>query len=176
MGKWLGKSRPWLQIEVDDPTRGLTPGVRFLEDKDVASNKAPEDGVYTLGAGRFRVKKGDAMPDGAKFSKVEGKSKELRDAQSNKRGGRPTENTDSSGPSESANASAKYEAMTRTDLDSLAASVDPDYVAANYPNKQSVIDYLVDLESATAPSDEVDGGDVTTEASEGPIDLTKPHG
>lgn len=167
MGKWLGKSRPWLQIDVDDPTRGLTPGIRFLEDKDVASNKAPDNGVYTLGSGRFRVKKGDAMPDGAKFEKIEGKSKELREAQANKRGGKPTENTDAEGPSETA---SKFESMTRADLDSLALSLNPDYVSGNYGNKQSVIDYLETLEAETAP------GDVTTEASEGPIDLTKPHG
>lgn len=174
MGKWLGKSRPWLKIDVDDPTRGLTPGVRFLEDKDVASNKAPDDGVYTLGAGRFRVKKGDAMPDGAKFSKVEGKSAEKREAQSSKRGGRPTETTDAKGPSETADASAKFEDMTRVDLDSLASSVDPDYVSANYPNKQSVIDYLVTLEQATAPS-EGDDGEITTKASEGHIDIIPPR-
>lgn len=32
--------------------------------------KAESNGVYTLGEGRFTVRKGDTMPDGAKFEAI----------------------------------------------------------------------------------------------------------
>jgi hypothetical protein len=58
----------------DGPERGQRAGVRIIEgdgtmsEREQDAQRAPADGTYTLGGGKFRVKAGDALPDGAEFT------------------------------------------------------------------------------------------------------------
>lgn len=78
--KWLGTGRPWLRTS-DGPPMGETPGVKIVEKGSQMTKKvAPSDGVYTLGPGRYRIKAGQEIPEGASFEvpkKPNGKSKKV---------------------------------------------------------------------------------------------------
>lgn len=60
----------------------------------MALKRAPADGIYTLGKGRFRVRKGAPLPDGAEFTKVANKPRGRSAALG------PSETTEGAGPSE----------------------------------------------------------------------------
>lgn len=62
--------------------------------------EAPQDGLYQIGRGVFRYKRGDKMPAGA--VRLEGKERPgLRDPKAKKSGGKkPDEDAKSTGPSE----------------------------------------------------------------------------
>lgn len=48
------------------PECGMHPGVRMLgEDESMTTRKADRSGIYTLNGGRFRIRKGDPLPNGA---------------------------------------------------------------------------------------------------------------
>lgn len=42
-------------------------GIRIVKREDITMPKAEKDGVYTLGNGRFFVKQGDPLPEGAEM-------------------------------------------------------------------------------------------------------------
>lgn len=91
--------------------------------------KAPADGVYTLGKGRFRVRKGAPLPDGAVFTKVANDKPRGRSAAL-----KPSETTEGAGPSEilsnadaekaKSDAKAKQEAEDKAKADAEAKSRD----------------------------------------------------
>jgi hypothetical protein len=48
-------------------TSASVPSVRITrkDERDVTMAKAERDGIYTLKGGRFKIRKGDVLPDGA---------------------------------------------------------------------------------------------------------------
>jgi hypothetical protein len=56
--------------------------------------KAPDDGVYTLNGNRFRARKGDLLPVGAKFEamRATAQKRAIAAAPENEAAGGPTEN------------------------------------------------------------------------------------
>jgi hypothetical protein len=67
--------------------------------------EAPQDGVYVIGRGHFRYKRGDKMPPGATLlekPKAEAKSKGRGGKPAAESGPAPSENGQSSGPDETA--------------------------------------------------------------------------
>jgi hypothetical protein len=64
--------------------------------------KAPDDGVYTLNGNRFRARKGDLLPVGAKFEA-------MKAAAQRRAAGGPTENEAAGGPTENQAAKAAPE-------------------------------------------------------------------
>jgi hypothetical protein len=59
---WLG-SKLKVPDRTSNPSRGMTPGVQFVEETNMDLEKAPDDGIYVLGEGRFQVNKGDSIPE-----------------------------------------------------------------------------------------------------------------
>lgn len=55
-------------VPAANPAAGAHASVRIVEtEQEMAGPKAPQDGIYTTGKARFRIKKGDPLPDGATF-------------------------------------------------------------------------------------------------------------
>lgn len=68
-------------------------GIRILaKGTNLATQKAPKDGVYVLGEGHFFVKAGDPLPPGAVMREAKKVTK--------KKDAKPEENAKSAGPSE----------------------------------------------------------------------------
>jgi hypothetical protein len=64
--RWPGAGG-WLTMETDPLVTG--PGVRIVPKENAMAGKtAPSDGTYTDGRGRFRVRKGQPIPEGAAFT------------------------------------------------------------------------------------------------------------
>lgn len=57
--RWLGAS--------DLSQGGSVAGVQIVEGPIVANEKAPAQGVYELNGNRFRIREGDAIPEGGTF-------------------------------------------------------------------------------------------------------------
>lgn len=70
------------------PGIGSTPAVVVIEKEDALMAKAEQDGVYRLGKGHFKVRKGDVLPEGAEL--IEARAKQA--APENKAKAAPVEN------------------------------------------------------------------------------------
>jgi hypothetical protein len=70
--------------------RPSPPPQPFIVTKEAAmaqGKTAPSDGVYTLNGGRFRIRKGDVLPEGAEFAErtpVDPEARALKSAPENK--------------------------------------------------------------------------------------------
>ncbi len=58
--------------------RPAPPPQPFIVKRKDAMAKAESNGIYTLNGGRFRIRKGDPIPEGAEFSTIEAKDPEAR--------------------------------------------------------------------------------------------------
>jgi hypothetical protein len=52
------------------PGHGTTPGIIVIQKGLTAMPEAQADGTYTLNGGRFKIRKGDAIPDGAEMEEA----------------------------------------------------------------------------------------------------------
>jgi hypothetical protein len=96
---WLG-SKLKVPDRTSNPSRGMTPGVQFVEETNMDLEKAPDDGIYVLGEGRFQVNKGDSIPEGGKFERLDPEEQKKRDERIESAKGYTYETTAGQGPAE----------------------------------------------------------------------------
>lgn len=149
----LDRTRPWLKMNVSGPRLGTVSGVTILEDEDMPdASKAPDDGLYTLGKGRFKIKKGETLPPGAEF--VKAKKEAVKPDKTSRRTRRPAETTAGSGPEETADEGVvggseelDFDSMSRQDL--LAEAKERGIPDAVTTKSADLIAKLRDLSPAT---------------------------
>lgn len=87
-----------LGVPVAAPGAGLVSSVTVLRRESPMGTQADRDGVYELNGGRFRIRKGDPLPDGAKL--VDAPKASPAKGKATTKGKGPSETTEGQGPSE----------------------------------------------------------------------------
>lgn len=97
MGRWFG-------VPASNPAAGTEPGVKLLKGTDTEMTKASADGIYTTVdeqgiTHRFKVAKGDTIPDGAEFTAGEADQTDQAKPAEKKAVTGPSDTTAATGPS-----------------------------------------------------------------------------